>query len=84
MAEVADPERIAASITDPVRTVLTRDGWRYSRSTIGEDELYDLNEDPHERRNLVSDPAQADRVDDLRRRIENWQRRTGDTITWPN
>jgi N-acetylglucosamine-6-sulfatase len=26
------------------------------------DELYDLNTDPHERTNLIADPAQAERV----------------------
>ena len=41
-------EQLLASVTDPVRTVVTQDGWKYNRSTIGEDELYDLNADPIE------------------------------------
>ncbi len=83
MLDVAPPERIVASVCDPVRTVVTSDGWRYTRSTIGEDELYDLNSDPHEMRNLAAEPARADRVADLRARIEAWQERTGDEVAWP-
>jgi arylsulfatase A-like enzyme len=82
LADVAPVERIAASINDPVRTVITPDGWRYTRSTIGEDELYDLTNDPHELRNLAADPAQGDRVGDLRARVASWQERTGDRVAF--
>ena len=79
--ELADERAIRAAVTDPVRTILTPAGWRYSRSTIGEDELYDLNADPRETTNLAGRPEQAERIADLRRRIERWQSRTNDGNT---
>ncbi len=82
VSSVVDPEKAVASMSDPVRTVMTPDGWRYTRSTIGEDQLYDLNEDPCESRNLASDPAQKDRIAELRGRIEYWQKRTDDPVCW--
>lgn len=40
--------------------------------------LYDLQEDPHELANLISDPAQADRIAALKRRIVELRTATGD------
>ena len=81
--ELANEERIVAAVSDPVRTIITPDGWRYSRSTIGEDELYDLNDDPHEMTNLGGQAEHAGLIADLRRRIEHWQQRTHDRVRWP-
>ena len=43
-------------------------------------ELYDLLEDPGERRNRIDDPALANVAADLKRRLVDWMRRTGDPI----
>lgn len=51
---------------DPVRTVLTADGWRLTEfpgQTYGE--MFDLTADPHEQHNHYTDPAHTDRRADL-------------------
>ncbi|KAJ5497755.1 Alkaline phosphatase-like alpha/beta/alpha [Penicillium expansum] len=42
------------------------------------EELYDLENDPNEVHNLVKDPEHAAVLEDLRTRLETWQRRTED------
>lgn len=42
------------------------------------DELYDLVADPRETRNLVADPAAAEVLGDLRRRLREWMQRSAD------
>jgi uncharacterized sulfatase len=42
------------------------------------EELYDVVEDPYEVKNLASDPNSAARLAELRRRLEDWVKRTGD------
>ena len=71
-------EQLARHALDPVRTLLTPDGWRFSLSTLGENELYNLNDDPGELRNLAAEPAQAARIAELTARLRAWQAATGD------
>ena len=73
-----DVETALRHISAPIRTIITPDGWKYNHSGIGEDELYRLAEDRGERRNLAGDPAQRDRIADLRNRIQHWKMRTND------
>ncbi len=80
---MANQEAIVAALGDPVRTIVTPEGWKYTWSTIGEDQLVNLGDDPYERRNLFGAPAQAERVADLRARIRAWQERTADTVRLP-
>jgi arylsulfatase A-like enzyme len=42
------------------------------------EELYDLQADPHEIRNLAADPAQKERLLTMRRRLDDWVVRSGD------
>lgn len=42
------------------------------------EELYDLSKDPNEVRNLAKDPAYQAELEELRSRLEDWQRRTND------
>lgn len=41
-------------------------------------QLFDLRTDPHERRNLAADPAQARRVAQMTARMRRWQEQLGD------
>ncbi|MGC9454726.1 MAG: sulfatase family protein [Phycisphaerae bacterium] len=81
----ATVEEAADAIRDPVRTVVSRDGWKLNVSPKrGEHELYDLNSDPLELNNLAPQGDQKDRMNDLLGRIRDWQRRTEDTVELPD
>ena len=56
----------------PVRMIRTNE-WKYvHRYPEGPCELYDMVNDPVERRNLIEDPGQKKRVKDLKGRLEEW------------
>jgi N-sulfoglucosamine sulfohydrolase len=42
------------------------------------EELYDLEKDPNELKNVASDPKYADVLKDLRSRLKDWQEKTKD------
>ncbi len=64
----------------PVRMVRTRE-WKYvHRYPYGPHELFDLANDPGERRNLVAEPAQAERVAEMRARLARWFERYVDPL----
>lgn len=44
------------------------------------EELYDLEKDPLEFRNVAGDPAYASKLEDLRQRLDGWMRDTGDYL----
>jgi len=79
--EIADDITIKAALDDPVRTIITADGWKYTWSHRGEDALYQLHTDPGELRNRVS-TADSGLIDDLRNRIEHWQTVTLDPVVF--
>ena len=68
--------------TRPWRTIV-RGRWKLNLGATDQCELYDLENDPHELRNLFDDPAQQERVRDLSGRVRDWQARTGDTAPLP-
>jgi arylsulfatase A-like enzyme len=53
---------------------------KYVYSPHGSDELYDLEADPHELRNLISDASAGHLLDDLRERLMAWMIRTHDPL----
>ena len=51
-----------------------------------EEELYDLEADPHEQENLADDPEYADRLESLRETVDEWMESTDDRLLdgkWP-
>lgn len=50
----------------------------FMATTKPEEELYDVQADPHEIQNLAGDPRYADDVDRLRGELERWQQEYGD------
>jgi len=76
----ADEQEIIEAVMDPIRTIITPDGWKFNFRTTGEHELYDLDDDPHELRNVAGDPEHADLIEELAERIHDWQVRTGDPV----
>lgn len=75
---MAGEKAVWDALGDPVRSVIAPDRWKYNQSTIGEDELYNLNEDPYEVNNLVGDERYAVRIEQLREKIRAWQIETQD------
>ncbi len=60
------------------------DGWKLALCATDQCELYDMNSDPFEQRNLFDDPAQRDRVRDMAARLRLWQHKNGDTAPLPS
>jgi len=48
------------------------------REVRPEEELYDVNADPHEVKNLAGDPDYAEQLKELRGRLDTWMEETGD------
>ena len=67
----------------PWRTIVSSAGWKLNLNVEDRCELYDLNDDPYELRNLYDAPEQTDRVRDLTARVREWQERTGDEAPLP-
>ncbi len=73
LLEEVTPEELRNSVTDPIRTLVTPDGWKFNRSSRGDHELFNLTDDPGETRNLASDPAHGERMRELSARIDVWE-----------
>jgi arylsulfatase A-like enzyme len=71
-------EELEAAISDPVRTVITPEGWKLNHSPRGEHELYNLSTDPGETVNLFWRKTSKPVVDRLTEEIGQWQELTGD------
>ena len=55
--------------------------WRYHNRPA--EELYDLQADPDEQHNLAGDPAQAERLAEMRAEMAEWRQQQGDGETGP-
>ena len=69
--------RAARSLT---RTVVSLDRWKLCLNTQDKHQLFDLNEDPGETRNLFYTGLHGKRIADLTKRIHQWQERVEDTV----
>ncbi|MBT3342182.1 MAG: sulfatase-like hydrolase/transferase [Gemmatimonadetes bacterium] len=74
---------INQSMGEPLRSVVTADRWKLNLYTRGPGELYDLNADPHEQRNLFGIAEHHRRRDDLYERICAWQGNVDDDTPLP-
>ncbi len=74
------PAQLLAAIGDPVRTVLTPDGWKYNWSAGGQHELYNLHSDPCERHNRAGERDLRSLCRGLSDRIHRWREETGDSL----
>lgn len=70
---------VVRAYTDPARTIVTPNGWKLTYRRSGTHELYHLEDDPFETRNLAA--THPDRVDELADRIADWQVRTRDPVS---
>ncbi len=63
---------------NPIRMLRTRE-FKYNRYIEQGEELYDLENDPHELANLANDPGYADTKRELAHTLANWMQTNGDT-----
>ena len=70
-------------VRGPWRTIVSAERWKLNLSPHDHCELYDLNTDPYEQRNLFDDPGQRERIQDLRERVRRWQKETADQVPLP-
>ena len=71
-----DPEQPEVS----GRSRVTSDRWKLNLYVDDRPELFDLNTDPGEQRNLADDPAHRDRMRRLTDELRAWQQSTRDTL----
>ena len=81
IATVIPDEEVERVVGLPWRTVVSAEGWKLNLSPGDQCELYDLNTDPYEQKNLFDESKQKGRSRDLASRIREWQERTGDKAT---
>jgi len=62
----------------PSKKLWLEAGW--AQRPVPAEQLYDLVFDPNETGNLAGDPRCAEVLADMRRRLEDWMRRTGDPL----
>jgi len=60
------------------RMIRTRE-WKYCYASTGASQLYNLDKDPGEARNLLEDPSARATRDKLHARLTQWMRETGDS-----
>lgn len=69
---------VRASNESAGRTIVSADGWKMSLTEAGENELYNLNEDCHETRNLYFDVKYKEIIKRLTDKIHLWQKKYDD------
>lgn len=80
-AEIASWQAIHGETNDAdwkAAHVMVRDGpWKYVRNRFDTDELYDLETDPHEMKNVATTPEQRHRIAALNNTLAKMLQRTG-------
>jgi arylsulfatase A-like enzyme len=77
------PEVDWSQVQGPRRSLIAPDGYKLNLSASDTNELYDLNADPHETRNLFAAPEQQSRIAAMTSRLQAWQTRVNDTAVLP-
>ncbi|WP_395739639.1 sulfatase-like hydrolase/transferase [Prosthecobacter sp.] len=71
-------EFVTGAFTDTQRMICD-ERWKYVLyPKAGREQLFDLQNDPDEMRDLSADPAQRERKDELAARLRNWREQNGD------
>ena len=69
------------SKTANIRTIVTQDRWKLCLSDCDKSQLFNLNDDPGECKNLYYDENHRDVIEKLRKRILDWQNSVNDTVS---
>ena len=81
--QLVDPTRHADSVDRPWRSVVTRDGWKYTALEGQPWLLFDLNTDRYEQVNLAHNTRFKTRRSELNARLARWISETGDVFAVP-
>ncbi|MDQ8192824.1 sulfatase-like hydrolase/transferase [Coraliomargarita sp. SDUM461004] len=82
--EPIEQEQVEQAFSDPVRTIISQDGWKLSMSPHGlGNELYNLNEDPGEWVNLYHTTAGQSMVPSLYDRLAKRMKAVNDSVALP-
>jgi arylsulfatase A-like enzyme len=73
-------EAIQKAVLTNTRTAVSQDGWKLCLNDADKHQLFDLNADPWETRNLFYTGKHRDVIDQLTRAIHDWQTRTKDQV----
>jgi arylsulfatase A-like enzyme len=71
---------IKRAVEESTRTIISIDGWKLSIRDKDLNELYSLNNDPLETRNLYADEQYAEVISRCREEIHRWQESTHDSL----
>jgi arylsulfatase A-like enzyme len=71
---------IKRAVEESTRTIVTSDGWKLCLRDNDSNELYNLKDDPFERRNLYPDRQYASVVSRLTGEIHRWQESANDKL----
>jgi arylsulfatase A-like enzyme len=71
---------VEQAISESTRTVISDDGWKLSLRDKDLNELYNLNEDPLETRNVYYNGQHSDVIVRCGVKIRQWQESTSDTV----
>jgi len=71
---------VKRAVEESTRTIVTSDGWKLCLRDKDLNELYNLNDDPLETRNLYEDQQCASVISRLADQIHRWQESTNDKL----
>jgi arylsulfatase A-like enzyme len=77
---LASKQEIHKCLSESTRAVVSPDGWKLCLRDRDKNELYHLRDDPDESRNLFYDDAHRDVIDELSKRIRDWQAKIRDRV----
>ena len=78
--KLARRRMIKRAVEESTRTIVTSDGWKLCLRDKDLNELYNLNDDPLERRNLYADRQHGSVIARLTGEIHRWQEATNDKL----
>ena len=78
--KLASPEQIEKIKNEYVRTVVSPDGWKLCLSDRDKSQLFNLNDDPLETTNLFDSGEYQHIIEQLTRKIKEWQVSVGDNV----
>ncbi len=77
---LAPRRMIKRAVDESTRTVISVDGWKLCLRDKDTNELYNLNDDPLERRNLYASGQYAEVISRCRGETDRWQEATHDSL----